>query len=149
MGQDLNNPLKNILNASEEDQNIHLNENQEQILGAMFDGLNKKIAIRGLAGTGKTILLAQRAVDVINEKKRVLILTKTKPLNKFLQLLTKTTDNRLTITHVDYFIKSVCKKYNEPYSHPRDSDDTDEHFEHYNPNMCLNILKNILTKNMI
>ena len=54
----------------------------------MFDGLNKKIAIRGLAGTGKTILLAQRAVDIINEK-RVLILTKTKPLNKFLQLLTK------------------------------------------------------------
>ena len=141
MGQDLNNPLKNILNASEEDQNIHLSENQEQILGAMFDGLNKKIAIRGLAGTGKTILLARRAVDVINEKKRVLILTKTKPLNKFLQLLTKTSDNRLTITHVDYFIRSVCKKYNEPYSHPRDSDDTDEHFEHYNPNMCLNIFE--------
>ena len=84
----------------------------------MFDGLNKKIAIRGLAGTSKTILLAQRAVDVINEKKSINF-TKTKPLNKFLQLLTKTTDNRLTITHVDYFIKSVCKKYNEPYSHPR------------------------------
>ena len=23
----------------------------------------------------------------------------------------------------------------------RDSDDTDEHFEHYNPNMCLNIFE--------
>jgi len=141
MGQDLKNPLRNILKASEEDQNIHLSENQEQILGAMFDGLNKKIAIRGLAGTGKTILLAQRAVDTINERKRVLILTKTKPLNKFLQLLTNTSDNKLTITHVDYFVRSVCKKYNEPYSHPRDSDNAGEHFEHYNPNMCLNMFE--------
>ena len=66
---------------------IKLSESQEQILGAMFDFLNKKIAVRGLAGTGKTILLAKRAVDVINERKRVLILTKTKPLYKFLQLI--------------------------------------------------------------
>ena len=141
MGQDLKNPLKNILKASEEDQNLHLSENQEQILTAMFDMLNKKIAIRGLAGTGKTILLAQRAVDVINERKRVLILTKTKPLNKFLQLLTNITDNRLTITHVDYFVRSVCKKYNEPYAHPRYAEDTQEHFEQYNPMMCLEIFE--------
>ena len=86
---------------------MHLSENQEQILSAMFDMLNKKIAIRGLAGTGKTILLAQRAVDIINDRKRVLILTKTKPLNKFLKLLTNITDNRLTIVHVDYFIRNV------------------------------------------
>ena len=91
--------------------------------------------------TGKTILLAQRAVDTINERKRVLILTKTKPLNKFLQLLTNTLDNKLTITHVDYFVRGVCKKYNEPYSHPRDSDNIDEHFEHYNPNICLNMFE--------
>ena len=141
MGQDLKNPLKNILNASESDQNLRLSENQEQILSAMFDMFNKKIAIRGLAGTGKTILLAQRAVDVVNERKRVLILTKTKPLNKFLKLLTKISDNRLTITHVDYFVRSVCKKYNEPYSHPRDADDTDQHFEQYNPNICLDMFE--------
>ena len=141
MGQDLKNPLKNILNASESDQNLRLNENQEQILSAMFDMFNKKIAIRGLAGTGKTILLAQRAVDVVNERKRVLILTKTKPLNKFLKLLTKISDNRLTITHVDYFVRSVCKKYNEPYSHPRDAEDTDQHFEQYNPNICLDMFE--------
>ena len=141
MGQDLKNPLKNILNASESDQNLRLSENQEQILSAMFDMFNKKIAIRGLAGTGKTILLAQRAVDVVNERKRVLILTKTKPLNKFLKLLTKISDNRLTITHVDYFVRSVCKKYNEPYSHPRDAEDTDQHFEQYNPNICLDMFE--------
>ena len=141
MGQDLKNPLKNILNASESDQNLRLNENQEQILSAMFDMFNKKIAIRGLGGTGKTILLAQRAVDVVNERKRVLILTKTKPLNKFLKLLTKISDNRLTITHVDYFVRSVCKKYNEPYSHPRDAEDTDQHFEQYNPNICLDMFE--------
>ena len=141
MGKDLKNPLKNILNASESDQNLHLSENQEQILNAMFDMFNKKIAIRGLAGTGKTILLAQRAVDVVNERKRVLILTKTKPLNKFLKLLTNISDNRLTITHVDYFVRSVCKKYNEPYSHPRDADDTNQHFEQYNPNKCLDMFE--------
>ena len=141
MGQDLKNPLKNILNASESDQNLHLSENQEQILSAMFDMFNKKIAIRGLAGTGKTILLSQRAVDAVNERKRVLILTKTKPLNKFLKLLTKISDNRLTITHVDYFVRSVCKKYNEPYSHPRDAEDTNQHFEQYNPNICLDMFE--------
>ena len=52
----MKNPLKNILNANESDQNLRLSENQEQILSAMFDMFNKKIAIRGLAGTGKTIL---------------------------------------------------------------------------------------------
>ena len=141
MGQDLKNPLKNILNANESDQNLRLSENQEQILSAMFDMFNKKIAIRGLAGTGKTILLSQRAVDAVNERKRVLILTKTKPLNKFLKLLTKISDNRLTITHVDYFVRSVCKKYNEPYSHPRDAEDTNQHFEQYNPNICLDMFE--------
>ena len=45
MGQNLRNPLKKILKANEEDQNIILSENQEQICSAMFDGLNKKIAI--------------------------------------------------------------------------------------------------------
>ena len=64
MGQDLKNPLKNILNASESDQNLRLSENQEQILSAMFDMFNKKIAIRGLAGTGKTILLAQNNLSI-------------------------------------------------------------------------------------
>jgi len=141
MGQDLKNPLRNILKANEEDQNIHLSENQEQILGAMFDGLNKKIAIRGLAGTGKTILLAQRAVDIINERKRVLILTKTKPLNKFLQLLTNITDSRLTITWIDYFVRSVFKKNNEPYSYAKESESNREHFDEYVPSMCLEIFE--------
>ena len=72
MGLDLKNPLESLLKANEEDQNIHLTENQEQIIGAMFDFLNKKVAVRGLAGTGKTILLALRAVDEINARKRVL-----------------------------------------------------------------------------
>ena len=141
MGQDLKNPLRNILKASVEDQNIHLSENQEQILGAMFNNLNKKIAIRGLAGTGKTILLAQRAVDVINQRKRVLILTKTKPLNKFLQLLTKVTDIRLTITWIDFFVRSIFKKYNEPYSYAKGAEDDKEHFDNYVPNMCLDIFE--------
>ena len=141
MGQDLINPLRNILKASVEDQNIHLSENQEQILVAMFNNLNKKIAIRGLAGTGKTILLAQRAVDVINQHKRVLILTKTKPLNKFLQLLTKVTDIRLTITWIDFFVRSIFKKCNEPYSYAKGAEDDREHFDNYVPNMCLNIFE--------
>ena len=138
-GQDISNPLKSILLANEQEQNLKLSESQEQILGAMFDFLNKKIAVRGLAGTGKTILLAKRAVDVINERKRVLILTKTKPLYKFLQLLTNISDNRLTISNVDYFVRSIFKKYNEPYSFAKDSTDTREHFDHYTPNMCLEI----------
>ena len=39
----------------------------------MFYPGNKKIAVRGLAGTGKTILLAKRAVDQINKGKKILI----------------------------------------------------------------------------
>ena len=141
MGQNLRNPLKNILKANEEDQNIILSENQEQICSAMFDGLNKKIAIRGLAGTGKTILLAQRAVDVINDGKRVLILTKTKPLNKFLQLLTGISDSRLTITWIDLFVRQTFKKHNEPFSYAKENEDSREHFDNYVPTMCLDIFE--------
>jgi len=141
MGQNLKNPLKNILKANEEDQNIYLSENQEQICAAMFDGFNKKIAIRGLAGTGKTILLAQRAVDEINADKRVLILTKTKPLNKFLNLLTKISNSRLTITWIDLFVRQTFRKYNEPYSYAKKNEDVREHFDNYVPSMCLDIFE--------
>ena len=129
MGLDLKNPLESLLKANEEDQNIHLTENQEQIIGAMFDFFNKKVAVRGLAGTGKTILLALRAVDEINAKKRVLILTKTKPLNMFLQYLTNIVSSRLTVIWIDLFVRNVYKKLREPYSYAKDTEDKKEHFD--------------------
>jgi len=141
MGLDLKNPLESLLKANEEDQNIHLTENQEQIIGAMFDFLNKKVAVRGLAGTGKTILLALRAVDEINARKRVLILTKTKPLNMFLQYLTNVVNSRLTVIWIDLFVRNVYKKLREPYSYAKDIEDKEEHFDNYVPTMCLDIFE--------
>jgi hypothetical protein len=143
MGRDFKNPLRAILKAKEEEQNITLSEQQESIMSSMFYPGNKKIAVRGLAGTGKTILLAKRAVDQINKGKKILILTKTKALNKFLQLLTNITDSKLEIHSVDYWVRNVCRKLEEDYVFAKDSKKVHtnfrKYFDNYVPNRCLDI----------
>ena len=143
MGQDLKNPLGAILKAKEEDQNITLSEDQESIMSNMYCAGNNKIAVKGLAGTGKTILLAKRAVDQVNKGKKTLILTKTKALNKFLKLLTNVTDSKLEIYSVDYWVKNLCKKFNEAYVSAKDSKNEytnfRKYFDDYLPNKCLDI----------
>ena len=50
---------------------------------------NKRLIIRGLAGTGKTILAAKKATEESNNENKVLVLTKTVGVGRFLSLLTR------------------------------------------------------------
>ena len=158
MGKDIKNPIGIILNELEKDQNIKLSEQQEFIMSAIFYPGNKKIAVNGLAGTGKTILLAKRAVDQVNTGKKVLVLTKTKPVNKFLKLLTKIEKLDLTITNVDQFPKIITEKAHiDQYRNLRPSsinnysstkslneEDVDKRifFDEKLPNYCFEIFNN-------
>ena len=145
MGKDIKNPIGIILNEVEEDQNIKLSDQQEFIMSGMFYPGNKKIAVNGLAGTGKTILLAKRAVDQVNAGKKVLILTKTKPINRFLQLLTRIEKHNLTITNVDQFPKVITEKAHiDQYRNLRpekgsSEEQKEKYFNESLPNYCFEI----------
>ena len=68
-------------------QEIEFDEDQRMLYNFMFN--NKRLIIRGLAGTGKTILAAKKATEESNNEKRVLVLTKTVGVGRFLSLLTR------------------------------------------------------------
>ena len=156
MGRDIKNPIGKILHEIESDQEINLSEQQELIMTAMHSA-NKKLAIKGLAGTGKTILLAKKAVDEVNLGKKVLILTKTKPINKFLKLLTKIENKDLIVTNIDQFPKLITDKdkldqyrnlrpgnmsnYSPVKSKNEDDDEKRIFFDEKLPNYCFEIFE--------
>ena len=51
-------------------QEIEFDEDQRMLYNFMFG--NKRLIIRGLAGTGKTILAAKKATEESNNEKKVL-----------------------------------------------------------------------------
>ena len=86
-GDRLDNPFKEILKYGEHMQEIEFDEDQRMLYNFMFG--NKRLIIRGLAGTGKTILAAKKATEESNNEKKVLVLTKTVGVGRFLSLLTR------------------------------------------------------------
>ena len=66
-------------------QDLEFNEDQQSFLLSVFN--NKKMIVKGLAGTGKTIIAAKIATHDDNKDKKTLILTKTKGLCQFLKVL--------------------------------------------------------------
>lgn len=139
--------FKNIVENIEDDQKIKLSDKQEEIMSLIFNPRNKKIAVEGHAGTGKTILLAERATDEVNKNKKVLILTKTKPINKFLKLLTVNSNPLLDVVHVDQLVKIVSdeetiKNYRNLRSNRKaEGVDNEKYYNEIYPNFCLEIFE--------
>lgn len=137
--------FKNIIDNIEDDQKIKLSDKQEQIMSLIFNPRNKKVAVEGHAGTGKTILLAERATDQVNKNKKVLILTKTKPINKFLKLLTTNNNCSMDVVNVDQLVKvisdnEIIKNYRFLKANKKTENISDE--KYYNeiyPNFCFEI----------
>jgi len=144
-GDRLDNPFKEILKYGEHMQEIEFDEDQRMLYNFMFD--NKRLIIRGLAGTGKTILAAKKATEESNNEKKVLVLTKTVGVGRFLSLLTRSKQfkrNYLEISSVDGFVSNFARKLKIKINNPQQLNDDEKrnHFDEYLPETCIEIFKN-------
>ena len=144
-GDQLDNPFKEILKYGEHMQEIEFDEDQRMLYNFMFS--NKRLIIRGLAGTGKTILAAKKAVEESNNEKRVLVLTKTVGVGRFLSLLTRTKQfkrNFLEISSIDGYVSNLARRLKIKINNPQKLEDEDKrkHFDDYLPKVCEEIFNN-------
>ena len=126
-------------------QEIEFDEDQRILYNFMFG--NKRLIIRGLAGTGKTILAAKKATEESNYEKKVLVLTKTVGVGRFLSLLTRSKQfkrNYLKISSVDGFVSNFARKLKIKINSPQQLNDDEKrhHFDEYLPETCIEIFKN-------
>ena len=143
-GDRLDNPFKEILKYGEHMQEIEFDEDQRMLYNFMFS--NKRLIIRGLAGTGKTILAAKKATEESNNEKKVLVLTKTVGVGRFLSLLTRSKQfkrNFLEISSVDGFVSNLARKLKVKINNPQQLNDEEKrhHFDEYLPEVCIDLFK--------
>jgi len=142
-GIDLKSPFKKVLKLGELLQDLEFNEDQQSFLLSVFN--NKKMIVKGLAGTGKTIIAAKIATHDENKDKKVLILTKTKGLCQFLKVLTRDqSSNNLRIYSIDQFVKKTADRLNVPFTNLKygaTKEELNEHFDNYSPQTCQQIFE--------
>ena len=148
-GDRLDNPFKEILKHGEHMQEIEFDEDQRMLYNFMFS--NKRLIIRGLAGTGKTILAAKKATEESNNEKRVLVLTKTVGVGRFLSLLTRSKQfkrNFLEISSIDGFVSNLARRLKMDIANPQklEDDEKRKHFDEYLPNLCKKIFEENVDK---
>ena len=152
IGRTFNDPLAKFLKGTEENQEIIFSEEQQHIMDTMFYSQNKNIAVKGLAGTGKTNLIVQKALQEIKKNKKVLITSKNKPICKFINLIKDKkikeylSDNKetskLDIKNFDAMVRDVhVKEKEEDYKRLGDFDNSREYFDTYVPNQCYNFFQ--------
>jgi len=140
------NPFNKILEAGEHQQDVEFDRQQKNIYINAIIG-SKRFIGKGLAGTGKTILAAKIATNEIYRDKKILLLTKTKGLTKFLyvQLKKENTNydhTKMQIYNVDSFIPRVGQRLGIPVNRPSrgmTAENLSEHFDNYIPQMCKTI----------
>ena len=138
-GIDLKSPFKKVLKLGEHMQDLEFNEDQQSFLLSVFN--NKKMIVKGLAGTGKTIIAAKIATHDDNKDKKTLILTKTKGLCQFLKVLIKDrSTNNLRIYSIDDFVKQSSFRLKTSVASlskkNASKDELNEHFNNYYPQRC-------------
>ena len=148
-GDKLDNPFKEILKHGEHMQEIEFDEDQRMLYNFMFS--NKRLIIRGLAGTGKTILAAKKATEESNNEKRVLVLTKTVGVGRFLSLLTRSKQfkrNFLEISSIDGFVSNLARRLKMDINNPQklEDDEKRKHFDEYLPSLCKKIFEENVDK---
>lgn len=146
IGDNLKSPFKDILKYGEHHQEMQFNKTQQQFISSWFD--NSKIIIKGLAGTGKTLLAAKTAIKKEYKDKKVLILTKTVGISKFLQvLINKRTDenfNNIMIINIDKFVNLISRKLKIPIDIvPSNFLEKREFYDTKNPKKCLEIFNDL------
>ncbi len=100
--------------------------------------------VRGVAGSGKTQVLAYRASELASQGYRVLVLTYNITLRHYIRDMVKNSPFdfdwcKLTITYVHGFCKDILNQFGEEW--PRDNgDDSEAFFREVVPNKVLEII---------
>lgn len=142
------NPFNIILESGERQQDLEFDRQQKNIYINAIVG-SKKFIGKGLAGTGKTILAAKIALNEIYREKKVLLLTKTNGLTRFLYVQLKKNDPKndlknLQIYNIDSFVPRVARRLGIPINSPKRSmtkSELGEYFDNYIPQMCRSIFE--------
>jgi hypothetical protein len=150
IGDNLKPPFKQILKHGEKEQELQFDRIQQQFISSVFD--NRHLIIKGLAGTGKTIIAAKAATKEKYKDKKVLMLTKTKGLCQFLKVLIKrnplSKTTNLRIASIDRFVSETSRRLKLPNPFPKDENEKrrfkDENekrrfFDYDNPKNCKKI----------
>jgi hypothetical protein len=106
-------PNEGTLRINENNLQLHALE-QEQIRWAHNLALTGDRIFYGIAGSGKTIILLYKALQIqeLDTKNNVLILCYNKPLSKFLQQYANI--NRLEVKTFHSFISNQIRRWNDP-----------------------------------
>lgn len=96
---------------------IKLTKEQKQILDSMSE--NKRIIIKGTGGTGKTVLLYEKALELSALGKKVIFVCYNKVLSKYLNERLKQEDNEIKnnikITSLHAYILEQIRKLDDSY----------------------------------
>ena len=142
LGDNLKIPFKQILKHGEREQELQFDRIQQQFISSVFD--NTHLIIKGLAGTGKTIIAAKAATKEKYKDKKVLMLTKTKGLSQFLKVLVKRNPQsktaNLRIASIDNFVSETSRRLKLPQSSfPSNKNEIGRFFDYENPKKCKKI----------
>ena len=150
IADNLKSPFKDSLKHGEKEQELQFDRIQQQFISSVFD--NRHLIIKGLAGTGKTIIAAKAATKKKYKDKKVLMLTKTKGLCQFLKVLIKrnplSKTTNLRIASIDSFVSETSRRLKLPNPFPKDENEKrrfkDENekrrfFDYDNPKNCKKI----------
>ena len=142
LGDNLKIPFKQILKHGEREQELQFDRIQQQFISSVFD--NTHLIIKGLAGTGKTIIAAKAATKEKYKDKKVLMLTKTKGLSQFLKVLVKRNPQsktaNLRIASIDNFVSETSRRLKLPQSSfPSNKNEMGRFFDYDNPKKCKKI----------
>ena len=146
IGDNLKSPFKEVLKYGEHHQELQFNKIQQQFISSWFE--NSRIVIKGLAGTGKTLIAAKTAIKKEYKDKRVLVLTKTVGISKFLQvLINKKTEKEyenITIISVDKFVNLISRKLSLSVDVvPQEPSARRIFFDVKNPKKCIKIFNDL------
>ena len=143
LGNIKKNPFGKVIELGEAQQDLEFDRQQRNIYINAILG-SPKFIVKGLAGTGKTILAAQIAQNEKYKDKRVLLLSKTNGLTQFLYVQLKKIKpnkefNYITINNIDHFVQIVGQRLRFPLGRTSlgmPEKEKQEHFDNYLPQMC-------------
>jgi len=146
IGDNLKSPFKDRLKYGEHHQELQFDKIQQQFISSWFE--NSRIIIKGLAGTGKTLIAAKTAIKKEYKNKKVLILTKTVGISKFLQvLINKKSDKKhenITIINVDKFVNLISRKLSLQLDIVSgDFSEKRRFYDEKNPKKCIEIFNDL------
>ncbi len=146
VGDNLKSPFKDVLKYGEHHQELQFSKIQQQFISSWFE--NSRIIIKGLAGTGKTLIAAKTAIKKEYKDKKVLILTKTVGISKFLQvLINKKSDKKyenITIINIDKFVNLISRKLSLKQDVvPQSFLDKRRFYDEDNPKKCIEIFNRL------